>query len=115
MPLKPVLDGEPSYEDIPQGLHNVDEPRWQIRVSLPGKTVNVTSVLSLHVGTIIYWYIITPDYLCRLIGRKSAEWRKTVGGSNPKMEPFSLSEPLMEIKSLSLTPILNVIPEMIVC
>jgi hypothetical protein len=28
-PLKPVLDGEPSYEDIPQGLHNFDEPRWK--------------------------------------------------------------------------------------
>ncbi|HPS12828.1 MAG TPA: glycoside hydrolase family 140 protein [Prolixibacteraceae bacterium] len=29
MPHKPVLDGEPSYEDIPQGLHNPDEPRWK--------------------------------------------------------------------------------------
>lgn len=28
-PLKPVLDGEPSYEDIPQGLHDGREPRWQ--------------------------------------------------------------------------------------
>ncbi len=28
-PMKPVLDGEPSYEDIPQGLHSNDEPRWQ--------------------------------------------------------------------------------------
>lgn len=27
-PMKPVLDGEPSYEDIPQGLHDGDEPRW---------------------------------------------------------------------------------------
>lgn len=27
-PLKPVLDGEPSYEDIPQGLHSDLEPRW---------------------------------------------------------------------------------------
>lgn len=27
-PLKPVLDGEPSYEDIPQGLHDGHEPRW---------------------------------------------------------------------------------------
>ena len=30
-PLKPVLDGEPSYEDIPQGLHFPDEPRWTDR------------------------------------------------------------------------------------
>ena len=26
--MKPVLDGEPSYEGIPQGLHNPLEPRW---------------------------------------------------------------------------------------
>ncbi len=29
MPLKPVLDGEPSYENIPQGLHGADEPLWK--------------------------------------------------------------------------------------
>ena len=28
-PQKPVIDGEPSYEDIPQGLHDFDAPRWQ--------------------------------------------------------------------------------------
>ena len=28
-PIKPVLDGEPSYEDIPMGLHDADEPHWQ--------------------------------------------------------------------------------------
>ena len=28
-PLKPTIDGEPSYEDIPQGLHDLDAPRWQ--------------------------------------------------------------------------------------
>ena len=27
-PQKPILDGEPSYEDIPQGLHNFNEIRW---------------------------------------------------------------------------------------
>jgi hypothetical protein len=27
-PTKPTIDGEPSYEDIPQGLHDVNEPRW---------------------------------------------------------------------------------------
>ncbi len=27
-PLKPVIDGEPSYEDIPQGLHDFNEKRW---------------------------------------------------------------------------------------
>lgn len=28
-PMKPVLDAEPSYEDIPMGLHDKNEPRWQ--------------------------------------------------------------------------------------
>ena len=28
-PLRPVSDGEPSYEDIPQGLHDLSAPRWQ--------------------------------------------------------------------------------------
>lgn len=27
-PVKPCLDGEPSYEDIPQGLHDLTQPRW---------------------------------------------------------------------------------------
>jgi len=26
--LKPIIDGEPSYEDIPQGLHEENEARW---------------------------------------------------------------------------------------
>lgn len=26
--LKPVIDAEPSYEDIPQGLHDNSQPRW---------------------------------------------------------------------------------------
>ena len=28
-PIKPVVDGEPSYEDIPIGLHYPDGPRWK--------------------------------------------------------------------------------------
>lgn len=28
MPVKPTLDGEPSYEGIPQGLHDTLQPRW---------------------------------------------------------------------------------------
>jgi len=28
-PLRPVLDGEPSYEQIPQGLHDGTQPYWQ--------------------------------------------------------------------------------------
>jgi Protein of unknown function (DUF4038)/Putative collagen-binding domain of a collagenase len=28
-PTKPTFDGEPSYEDIPYGLHKADEPYWK--------------------------------------------------------------------------------------
>jgi hypothetical protein len=28
-PPKPTLDGEPSYENIPHGLHDSTQPRWQ--------------------------------------------------------------------------------------
>ena len=28
VPVKPVIDGEPSYEGIPQGLHDVSQPYW---------------------------------------------------------------------------------------
>ncbi len=31
IPRKPTLDGEPSYENIPQGLHDPNEPYWQDR------------------------------------------------------------------------------------
>ena len=30
-PVKPTLDGEPSYENIPQGLHDVKQPLWKDR------------------------------------------------------------------------------------
>jgi len=29
IPPKPTIDGEPSYENIPQGLHDPNEPYWQ--------------------------------------------------------------------------------------
>jgi hypothetical protein len=31
LPPKPTLDGEPSYENIPQGLHDPKQPRWTDR------------------------------------------------------------------------------------
>lgn len=30
-PLRPVIDGEPSYEGIPKGLHDANEPLWTAR------------------------------------------------------------------------------------
>jgi hypothetical protein len=31
-PVKPVLDGEPSYEGIPHGLHDTTLPRWKAKM-----------------------------------------------------------------------------------
>lgn len=31
IPKKPILDGEPSYEHIPQGLHDPSQPLWQAK------------------------------------------------------------------------------------
>lgn len=31
IPFKPCLDGEPSYEGIPQGLHDITQPYWQAK------------------------------------------------------------------------------------
>lgn len=30
-PLRPVIDGEPVYEDIPRGLHDPNEPVWEAK------------------------------------------------------------------------------------
>jgi hypothetical protein len=42
-PRKPVVDGEPSYEQIPQGLHNPSEPYWQAH----------------HVRRYAYWSVLS--------------------------------------------------------
>ncbi len=42
-PPRPVLDGEPSYEEIPQGLHDPSEPYWQ----------------SGHVRRYAYWSLLS--------------------------------------------------------
>ncbi|MGY4690897.1 apiosidase-like domain-containing protein [Salibacterium sp. K-3] len=42
-PARPVVDAEPSYEQIPQGLHNPSEPCWQAR----------------HVRRYAYWSVLS--------------------------------------------------------
>ena len=62
-PAKPVLDGEPSYEDIPQGLHDSAEPRWQacdvrryaywsVFAGSCGHTYGHNSIMQLHSGEV---------------------------------------------------------------
>lgn len=61
-PAKPTLDGEPSYEHIPQGLHDPAEPRWTDRdarryaywavlAGAAGHTYGHSSVMQMHKRT----------------------------------------------------------------
>lgn len=61
-PVKPTIDGEPSYEGIPQGLHDVNEPRWQdhdvrrygywsVFSGAFGYTYGQNSVMQMHSAT----------------------------------------------------------------
>lgn len=61
-PVKPSIDGEPSYEGIPQGLHDVEEPRWldhdvrrygywSVFAGAFGYTYGQNSVMQMHSAT----------------------------------------------------------------
>jgi hypothetical protein len=73
-PLKPTLDGEPSYEEIPYGLHDTTLPRWNdselrrygywsVFAGAAGFTYGHNSVMQFHrpidkegaYGAISYW------------------------------------------------------------
>lgn len=58
-PVKPTLDGEPSYEGIPQGLHDTTQPFWKARdvrryaywsvfAGAAGFTYGHSSVMQMH-------------------------------------------------------------------
>ncbi|WP_442591112.1 glycoside hydrolase family 140 protein [Pedobacter sp. AW31-3R] len=59
---KPTIDGEPSYEGIPQGLHDINEPRWtaedvrrygywSVFAGAFGYTYGQNSVMQMHKST----------------------------------------------------------------
>lgn len=61
-PVKPTIDGEPSYEGIPQGLHDIKEPRWtaddvrrygywSVFAGAFGYTYGQNSVMQMHAAT----------------------------------------------------------------
>jgi len=79
-PPKPTIDGEPSYENIPQGLHNPAEPYWQDRdvrryaywsvfAGSLGHTYGNNAVMQMHkpnsdegaYGVRNYWYEAIDD------------------------------------------------------
>ncbi|HEU4553417.1 MAG TPA: DUF4038 domain-containing protein [Chitinophaga sp.] len=62
VPVKPVLDGEPSYEGIPHGLHDSLQPRWtdsdvrrygywSVFAGAAGYTYGHNAVMQMHKGT----------------------------------------------------------------
>jgi hypothetical protein len=79
-PPKPTIDGEPSYENIPQGLHDPAEPYWQDRdvrryaywsvfAGSFGHTYGNNAVMQMHkpnsgegaYGVRNYWYEAIDD------------------------------------------------------
>jgi hypothetical protein len=79
-PPKPTIDGEPSYENIPQGLHDPNEPYWQaadvrryaywsVFAGAFGHTYGNNAVMQMHkpglgrgaYGPRNYWYQAIDD------------------------------------------------------
>ena len=80
IPPKPTIDGEPSYENIPQGLHDPNEPYWQdkdarryaywsVFAGAFGHTYGDNAVMQMHkpnsgpgrYGVRNYWYEAIDD------------------------------------------------------
>ncbi|MDR1884331.1 MAG: glycoside hydrolase family 140 protein [Prevotella sp.] len=73
-PLKPVIDGEPSYEDIPHGLHDTNERYWQ------AEDVRRYAYWSVFAGSFGHTYghnstmqMLRPGYLASF-GAKKPWW-----------------------------------------
>lgn len=80
VPIKPTLDGEPSYENIPHGLHDPAQPRWNdndirryaywsVFAGACGFTYGDNAVMQMHkpgedkgaYGVKEYWYNAIND------------------------------------------------------
>ena len=80
IPVKPTLDGEPSYENIPHGLHDPSQPRWHdndvrryaywsVFAGACGFTYGDNAVMQMHkpgdnkgaYGVKEYWYQAIDD------------------------------------------------------
>lgn len=80
VPPKPTVDGEPSYENIPQGLHDPNQPYWQAKdvrryaywsvfAGAFGHTYGNNAVMQMHkpdsgkgsYGVRNYWYEAMDD------------------------------------------------------
>ncbi len=73
-PAKPILDGEPSYEGIPQGLHDPEEPWWKasdvrryaywsVFAGACGHTYGHGSIMQMHPGGKVGAYGVGKSWL----------------------------------------------------
>ena len=73
-PAKPILDGEPSYEGIPQGLHDPEEPWWKasdvrryaywsVFAGACGHTYGHGSIMQMHPGGKVGAYGVRKSWL----------------------------------------------------
>ncbi len=67
-PVKPVLDGEPSYEGIPYGLHDTSLPRWK------AKDVRRYAYWSVFAGAAGFTYGDNAVMQFRKAGEKTAAY-----------------------------------------
>jgi hypothetical protein len=99
-PIKPVLDAEPSYENIPQGLHDTTQPRWKdhdlrrygywsVFAGAAGFTYGDNSVMQMlrpgdkksSYGAKAFWYDAIGDP-----GAAQMQWLKKLLLSRPYFE-----------------------------
>jgi hypothetical protein len=99
-PVKPSLDGEPSYELIPHGLHDTTKPYWQaadvrryaywsVFAGAAGHTYGHNSVMQMHkptdkgsaYGSKKYWYDAINDS-----GARQMKYLKNLMLSKPYFE-----------------------------
>ncbi len=99
-PPKPTIDGEPSYENIPQGLHDSNEPYWKdcdirryaywsVFAGAFGHTYGNNAVMQMHkpdsgtgdYGPINYWFEAINDP-----GAAQIQYLKTLMLSRPFFE-----------------------------
>jgi hypothetical protein len=96
-PVKPTLDAEPSYENIPHGLHDITQPRWtaadvrrygywSVFAGACGYTYGNNDVMQMHkpddkhvaYGSKNYWYQSVND-----AGARQMVYLKTLMLSRP--------------------------------
>lgn len=99
-PVKPTLDGEPSYEGIPQGLHDTLQPRWtdsdvrryaywSVFAGACGFTYGDNAVMQFHVPADKGSAYGAKEYWCQAVNDLGA-------GEMQYLKKLMLSRPYLE-------------------